>query len=215
MKRIKVIACDNHPIVLKGYRAELQQSKKYELIDTALNGKELLEILRFKEAEIIILDIEMPVMDGEQALRLIKQRHHLIKVLISTMHHGPALVAHFAKLGAYGFLPKDKSENLIEALDTLSSNRYYFDNNVAEKIVGNFTGKEISELFNQVALDETEIMIVKLICENKTNQEIANSMNISKHTVDSKRRVIYEKIMVSNLPDLVKYALKHGIISLI
>jgi DNA-binding NarL/FixJ family response regulator len=156
----------------------------------------------------------MPVMNGEQALRLIRQRHHLIKVLISTMHHGPALVAHFAKLGAHGFLPKDKSEDLIDALDALSDNKYYFDNNVAKKIVGDFTGKGILELFNHIALDETEIMIVKLICENMTNQAISDRLNISKHTVDAKRRVIYEKIMVSNLPDLIKYALKHGIIFL-
>ena len=212
--KIKVIAVDNHDLILQGYKGVLNNNAKYELMGIAYNGKELIEMLPFKEPDIIILDLEMPIMNGDEALKIIMKRFPKIKVLISSMHYGIALVAHYAKAGAYGYLPKDRSEKLIEALDYLSSDKFYFDLLVSKEIISEYEQLEKLKSLNITALDETEETILKLICMNKKNREIAEKLNLSIHTVDSKRRNIYEKIKLSDLPDLIKYALKNGIIDL-
>lgn len=213
-KKIKIIAVDNHEMILKGYELVLGEAKNYELIGKAFNGKELIDLLVFKEPDIIILDLEMPVMNGDEALKIVKAKYPEIKVLISSMHYGVVLVTHYAKLGADGYLPKDCAEKLIEALDHLSSGKYYFDTMISREIISDYAQHQKLQFLSQVSLSKTEERVLKLICESKKNKEIAKILNISIHTVDAKRRSIYEKIKVSELPDLIKYAIKNGMISL-
>jgi two-component system, NarL family, nitrate/nitrite response regulator NarL len=213
--KIKVFIVDDQLLFRKALSCLLMQHDSSIVVaGEAENGKALLDLAKRKLPDIVLLDLEMPVMDGKQALEVMTARYPQSSIIMLTMHYSPELVNSFMKRGVKAYLPKDcKVEVLLDAIHTVFNGGQYFDSlfmHNAPEIknsysVGNYAGK--------LNLTARETEIIKCICQGKTNKEIAHSLNIAQRTVDFHRGNIYEKTQVGNPAALAVYAVKHGIIS--
>jgi DNA-binding NarL/FixJ family response regulator len=200
----------------QGVVSLLSEDSSLKVIGEAANGRELLDLLKLKEPDVVLLDIEMPVMNGLQALEVMSKRFPKVKVIMLSMHLSPGMISEFMARGASAFLPKETNiEVLIEAINTVKIEGHYYNKNVSDAMRKSLQSNHKSQsTFHEQALTAREISILKLICDGKTNSDIAQELNISYNTVDFHRRNLYSKTQSSNIPGLVKYAIKHGILNL-
>lgn len=214
MEKIKVIICDDHQILVQGLRSLLKDNEEIEIIATANNGHELLETLKFKKPDIILLDVDMPVMDGYETLKHVKSKHSSIKVISLTIHLDKNIIQKMMEAGASGYLLKNinKSE-LSEAIRKVHSGKIY----ISDEATNSLLDKEKLEV-KTAQLDETteeltkrEIEILKLIAEGYSNTEIGGMLYISPRTVDTHRTNIMKKLNVKNIAGLIKYAIQTGL----
>lgn len=213
---VRIMLAEDHKLVRQGFVALLSEKRHIKVIGEASNGRELLDLLKVDQPDVILLDIEMPVMNGRQTLEIIKKKLPEIKVIILSMHVNPVTIREFMAIGAAGFLPKETEiEDLVFAIDTVVKDGVYYSRQTSNAMHQNLINELKSKnSFHTQALSAKEIAILKLICCGKTNTEIGNELRISANTVDFHRRNIYSKTLCQNLPELVKYAIKHEIISL-
>jgi DNA-binding NarL/FixJ family response regulator len=194
----------------------LKEDKNFQVIAEAANGKELLEQLKTCSPDVVLLDIEMPVMNGKEALEIINKRFPGVKVVMLSMHSGSNFISELMARGARAFIPKDcDPDSLFEAIHTVHTEGYYFDKSISEAVLrGLQHEKSINPILESLALSDREIEILKELCEGKTNKEIAADLKIASSTVDFHRGNVYKKTGSKNIIDLIKYAIKYGIISL-
>lgn len=200
----------------KSFIALLKEDKKLEIVGEASNGKELLEILKHTHPDIVLLDIEMPVMNGMEALNVITKRFPEIRVIMLSMYAGTSFMSEMMAKGARSYMVKNcDAETLFEAIHTVYNEGYYFDKSVSEAMLkGLQREKSLNPLLEFIALSEREIEVLKELCEGKTNKEIAETMKISENTIHYHRLNIYKKTKSRNITDLVKYAIKYGLINI-
>lgn len=200
----------------KSFIALLKEDPALEIVGEASNGKELLELLKSTETDIVLLDIEMPIMNGVEALEVINKRFAEIKVVMLSMHAGAVFVSELMARGARAYLPKNcDADTFFEALHIVHNEGYYFDKSVSQAMLrGLQREKAINPLLDELSLSDREVEILKEICDGKTNKQIAELLKISASTVDFHRGNIYKKTKSKNITDLLKYAIKNGIISL-
>lgn len=214
--KIRIIVTEDQELMRKSLIALLKEDPAIEVVAEASNGKELLELMKHTEADIILLDIEMPVMSGAEALDVINKRFGDMKVIMLSMYAGVNFISELMSKGARAYLPKNcDPDSFFEAIHTVYSEGYYFDKSVSEAMLrGLQKEKAINPVLDAMSLSDREIDILKEICEGKTNKQIAESLKISMHTVDFHRGNIYKKTKSKNLLSLLKYAIKSGIIDL-
>ena len=215
MNLIKIAIAEDHHLVRQGMVALLNEDPNIDIIFDVENGKLLLEKLPSNVPDIILLDIEMPVMNGKEALIEIRKTYPAINVIIISAHYEDAYITEFIIKGAKGFLPKNCDiEKVVEAIYAVNTQGYYFDSKVSKSLVAKLVKSEqIAPVFNSTPLSDREIEILKLTCEERTNKEISDLLNISKRTVEGHRKKILEKTNSKNIAGLVMYAIKHNIIS--
>lgn len=213
---IKIIVAEDQELIRKSFIALIKEDKQLEIVAEASNGKDLLNLLKLNKPDIVILDIEMPLMNGKEALEIIGKRFPSVKVIMLSMHAGSHFISELMAKGARAFLPKHcDPDTFFEAIYTVHYEGYYFDRTISEAMLkGLQREKSINPLLDELSLTDREISILKEICEGKTNKKIANSLNITPNTVDFHRGNIYKKTKSKNIIDLLKYAIKNGIISL-
>ena len=213
MDKIKVIICDDHQILVQGLKSLLKDSEEIEIIATANNGQELLETLKNKKPDILLLDVDMPVMDGYETLKQVKSKYSSIKVISLTIHLDKTIIQKMMETGASGYLLKNinKSE-LSEAIRKVYSGKIY----ISDEATNSLLDKEKLEV-KTAQLDESveeltkrEIEILKLIAEGYSNTEIGGILYISPRTVDTHRTNIMKKLNVKNIAGLIKYAIQVG-----
>jgi DNA-binding NarL/FixJ family response regulator len=210
---IKIIIADDHQIVVDGLKSILNQLTEYKVITTASNGRELLKSLEIVEPDIILLDIDMPVLNGIETLKEIKKHYPKIKTIILTMHEEKSLVKKMTDLGANGFLFKNSDiEELIIAMESVMKGKSYFSVSLRNELINNDLIGESESNFDskKSLLTEREIEIIKLIVEGLSNKEIADKLFISPRTVDTHRTNLMKKLEVNNVAGLVRYAIRNG-----
>lgn len=210
---IKIIIADDHQIVVDGLKSILNQLTEYKVITTASNGRELLKSLEIVEPDIILLDIDMPVLNGIETLKEIKKYYPKIKTIILTMHEEKSLVKKMTDLGANGFLFKNSDmDELIIAMESVMKGKSYFSVSLRNELINNDLIGEIGSNFDskKSLLTEREIEIIKLIVEGLSNKEIADKLFISPRTVDTHRTNLMKKLEVNNVAGLVRYAIRNG-----
>lgn len=215
-KKIRLIVTEDQELLRKSFISLLKEDIQLEIIAEAANGKELIEILKTKETDIVLLDIEMPVMNGMEALNIICKRFPNVKVIMLSMYGGAAFISEFMAKGARAYLPKNcDPDTLFEAIHIVNSEGYYFDKDVSVAMLkGLQREKSINPLLDELSLSEREIVILKEICAGKTIKEIAGILKVSTSTVDFHKGNVYKKTKSKSLIDLLKYSLKNGIINL-
>lgn len=212
-RKIKVGFVEDHEMVRQGIVSLLKDEPTINVLFDVANGAEVLEVLKSKKPDILLLDIEMPVVDGKTALRTITERYKGVQVIMISAHHEKIEIIESIALGAKGFLPKHCDfDKLIDAIYSVYETGYYFDENVTKAMVSEIVSSR-STLNNPVpfALTAQEIIIIKYVCEGLKNREIAERLYLSKRTIDGYRNRIALKTETSNAVDLVHYAIKHGI----
>ena len=201
---------DDHKILLEGVVSLLQSEKSFEIAATALNGLEVLELVKNKYFDICILDINMPGIDGIEVTRQIKIWKPEMKIIILTTYNDKEIITELIQLGVAGYLLKNAAKaELVEAIKKVMSGRYYFSEEVEKIIMKGFTIKKPAD---ENILTEREIEIVKLLGREFTNEKIAQELNISFRTVETHRKNILQKTKSHNLAGLLKYAYFKGIL---
>jgi two-component system, NarL family, nitrate/nitrite response regulator NarL len=209
----KIIVAENHMLTRKAYMSLLKDLGYTSVVGEAANGKELLELLDATTPDIILLDIEMPVMNGKDALKAIKQRFPELKVIMLSFHTEETLMIEYIKLGASAFLTKDCSPEILEETIKLVRNEgFCYSKSISKALVNELTGKNGgASVENKLTQRETQIVI--LVCEGKTNKEIARRLNIVVKTVDFHKANIYKKTNTYTDAGLYNFALKKNLIS--
>lgn len=215
--KIKLIIADDHCLFRQGLNSLMIEYPEIQIIDEVANGVQLMEALKKHKPDIILLDIKMPEMDGVEATKLIKQQYPDVGIIILTMHHENEFLVHMVELGVNGFLPKDSNfEEIIDAIYSVHDNGYYFSKN-ATNLLARGLNKRKSEAVNSKlnlpdALNEREVEIIRLICQELTNKEIADKIGLSHRTIDGYRERIIKRLNVKNTAGIVMYAAKNNII---
>jgi DNA-binding NarL/FixJ family response regulator len=213
-KAIKVVIADDHTLFRAGVKTALSVKKDVELVAEADNGMQLLNLLKHIEPDVILLDIQMPIMDGIATLPEIRKLYPQIKVIILSMHNDHSMISKLMEIGANSYLTKNSdSETIYNAIKTCYEQEFFF-NELTNKalLAGLRTKRTDSGLPQEVNLSEKELTILKLMCEEKTTKEIADMVDISPRTVEAIRDKLKTKTGAKSMAGLVMYAVKNGII---
>jgi len=211
--KIRVHIADDHQILIDGISAVLKMKKEMEVVGYSLDGKQVIEWFKENETDVLVLDIGMPVLDGIEVIRSLKQENKLPPTVVLTSYNDVKLIKEVLKMGALGFVTKiSAGESIIEAIKTVYSGEMFFSKDIHQKIVNAFSGKELSQEKQSQYLKELtdrEVEILKLIAREMSNKEIANTLFISTGTVETHKRNIMTKLGVKNVTGLGMYIAKH------
>jgi len=212
MDIIKVIIADDHVIFRKGLCAILNEINQVKVVGEAANGHELLEMLKKTEADVILMDIKMPQMDGIEATRKVLSLYPHIRVIALTMHEEISYFNKMMEVGATGFLLKKTTRDELEkAIMAVACDEPYF----SEEFMNNVQPNPMIHQRKQpeIQLTPREKEILELICKGESNPEIAKRLGLSQQTIDGHRARLFEKTGTKNAPHLVMYAIKNGLIN--
>jgi DNA-binding NarL/FixJ family response regulator len=217
MKPINLAIADDHKIFRNGLKATLEDCPDFKLLIEASNGKELIGQLATHTPDVILMDIKMPEMDGMQTTDHIHQHFKQIKVLALSMHNEDKYIVDMMKAGASGYLLKNaEPEEIIEAISTVHHKGFYFNEHLSVTLIKQLVGPGSyadAAGQQQVDLNDREIEVLRLVCQEHSNQEIADKIFLSVRTVEGYRARLFEKTGSKNLVGLVIFAIKKGIIS--
>jgi len=212
---IKVAIADDHTLFRAGVRTSLATKKDVELIAEADNGMQLLNLLRHIEPDVILLDIQMPIMDGIQTLPEIRKIRPEAKVIILSMHNDHSMISKLMEIGANSYLTKNSdSETIYQAIKTCFEQEFFFNELTNKALLTGLRTKRTDIPGPQdVNLSDKELRVLKLMCEEKTTKEIADIVEISPRTVEAIRDKLKTKTGAKSMAGLVMYAVKNGIIN--
>ena len=215
---IKVIIADDHVLYRAGVKTALSAKKDVKVIAEADNGMHLLNMLKMVKADVILLDIQMPIMDGIAALPEIKKLYPEIRVIMLTMMDDHSMITKLMEIGANSYLTKTSdSEIIYEAIKTCYEQEYYFNSLTNKALLTNL--KQRNDLVPQrlmqqeAQLNDKETLILKLMCEEKSTKEIADLVELSPRTVEAIRDKLKVKTGAKSTAGLIMYAVKHNILN--
>lgn len=216
MKTIKLAIADDYKIYREGIKIGLAKDDRIEVLFEADNGEELLAKIKECEPDVIIMDLKMPLLDGLEATKYIREHYPAIKVLVVTMYEDEKFIIHLMEHGANGYLVKNSEpEEIHKAIYSVFETGYYFNDLLNKALLKKLTIRQnIKPTFNNdVDFTERELEVLRLICEEKTAAEIGKEIYLSPRSVEGIRQRLIEKVGVRNSAGLVMFAVKHGIVT--
>lgn len=213
-KKIRIVIAEDQQLMRKSLIALLGEYPNMAVVGEAGDGKQLLQLLKITKTDIVLLDVEMPMMNGLEAISVINTRFPGVKVIVLSMHGEEVLMADFMTRGARAYLTKGSDvETLISTIETVYSHGFHFSDKVSRAMLGKMMHQKSTHPFmEEQALTDREMGILRELCEGKTNKEIAQGLKLTARTIDFHRSNIYTKTKSRNLAELVKYAIKNGIV---
>ena len=206
---------DDDEYFRKGLVSFVNAQKDFHVLIEASNGKELIKALEFKKPQIVLLDLEMPVMNGYKTTSYLSKYHHDIKILILTSHDDNGTSHELIKSGANGFLQKSFDlYKLQEAIYAIHQHEYYFAGWCLKDILNSRNTESKTIISPKITFSKRELEIIELISLEYTNKEISARLNLSTRTIDAHRDRILEKAKVRNTAGLVVFAAQCGIIKI-
>lgn len=216
MATIKLILADDHEMVRSGIRMLLESKTDIEIIGEAKTGSETVELVRTLKPDIVLMDIQMPDMNGIEATRQIRELVPDVAILALTMHEDDQYFFEMLNAGASGYVPKRAApDELITGIRTVFKGQVYLYPTLAKKLVKEYLQRsEGTDAQEADVLTKREKEVLIQIAEGLTNQQIASKLFISEKTVDRHRENTMRKLNLHSRIELVKYALKKGLIDL-
>lgn len=211
---IKVAIADDHALFRTGVKTSLSSHKDIQMIAEAENGMQLLNLLKHIKPDVILLDIHMPIMDGYTALPEIKKLYPDMKVIMLSMNNDPSIITRMMEIGANSYLTKESdSETIYHAIRTCFEQEFFFNDLTNKALLNGLRMKKPNEAATpEVNLNDKEVTILKLMCEEKSTKEIADIVDLSPRTVEAIRDKLKTKTGVKSMAGLVMYAVKAGIV---
>ena len=213
---MRIIICDDQALVREGLEMLIGLEEDIDVVATASNGNEAVELVEKYQPELILMDLKMPVMNGIEATRMLHKSVPETAVLALTMYEDDQYFFEMLKAGASGYIPKRAApDELVVAIRTVSRSEVYLYPSLAARLVQDFVDRKdivIDTLSDSLTAREREVLV--LIAEGLTNPEIALELGISIKTVDRHRENILMKLDMHSRVALVKYAIKKGLIDL-
>jgi len=213
MEKIKVLLVDDHIIIRDGIKFMLRKEASIDVVAEANNGREAIAYLEnnASDIDVVLLDINMPELNGIDAAEIITKRFKNIKILALTMHAEESYILSMLKAGSLGYILKESSkESLVIAINTVAAGNKYYSNEVSVTMINSLM-KEDKPKKTEISKREEEVL--ELIVKGLTNIEIATELNISNRTVETHRRNILHKLDVRNTAELVRYAMEHDLVA--
>ncbi|WP_207534688.1 response regulator [Desertivirga arenae] len=210
MNEIKLIVADDHELFRNGLVELLKKHEDIKIVKSVGDGFEFLDVINQGfEADIVLLDLTMPKMDGFEVLKKLKNLDAEIKPIIISMHSAGNYIAKCARMGAYGYLLKNTDESeLIFAIRTVHKGKKYFSSEISEKMINFMSAQSVSE--NVLSKKESEVL--GLISQGLTTKEIAAKLFVSSRTIETHRTNILKKLEVKNTAELIKKATELNLI---
>lgn len=216
-QKIKVALADDHVLLRKGLAGVVDSFGDYEVLFEADNGQHFIQqIKNYGEPDLVLMDINMPDMDGYATAQWLKQHHPLVSVIALSMYDNENAIIRMFKAGAKGYILKDSEPpELKNALDSVHQKGYYYSELVTGRLIHsiNKMDDEKSDLKTLSALNDREIDFLKYACTEMTYKEIAEQMHLSPRTIDGYRDALFEKLEVKTRVGLVMYAIKNSIVT--
>jgi DNA-binding NarL/FixJ family response regulator len=210
MKKIKVMLVDDHQIILDGLKSLLENADEIQVVATANNGNEALNALKLLTVDVILMDIDMPKLNGIDATRQIHEKYKDVKVIMLTMHSESTMIKNLIEIGAHGYLLKNSSkEELLDAIYKVAKGEKYFSSEVTLSLLHPQKSKT-SDI--KIDFTQREIEIIQLLADGLTNKEIGDKLFISHRTVDTHRTNIMKKVGVNNVAGLISFAIKNSLV---
>lgn len=212
MKFKKTIAIvDDEILFRKGFRVLLEDYKHLEVIIESEHGKDLMDKLKVRQPDVVILDVEMPVMNGVETTEAIRKRYPKLKIIMLTSFATKELMFSLIEKGANAFLSKNTDiKTIIRAIDQVVDKGYYFDYETSQAMAAGIVElNKPKPVFKQAKLSSRELEVLKLICKEHTNREIADILCLSPRTIDTYRENIFQKTGAKNAVGVAFYALKN------
>lgn len=212
---IRVIIADDHHLVREGICKILEGMDDIDVIGEAATGREAVDLVQAEEPEVVIMDIAMPRMDGSQATKQILSLGARTQVVILSMHSDPILAQQLLRQGAKGYLLKDSlAEELPLAIRAAFKGKTYLSPAISSSVLTELMGTNSEEAPDDLAelLTPREREVLQLVAEGLTNRAVAEELTISVKTVEKHRANVMSKLDASDLPTLIRKAMKHGLI---
>lgn len=210
--KISLGVIDDHTLFRQGMSGLLSEQEGLKVVLEASNGMELMDKLKKKIPDVLLMDIQMPEMDGIQATKAVCAKYPDVKVIILTMHDNEQMAYHLMENGASGFLAKDADiEIVIDAIYSVAEKGYYMSEKTSEIMLKGIARKRTNPAFSS-KLTDREVEVVKLICAQNNTKEIAEKLCLSPRTVETHKLKILEKIGAKNTAGIVLYALNNNLL---
>jgi len=217
-EKIKVHIADDHQILIDGVKAVLNIESNIEVIGFSLNGVQVLEWFNENTADVLILDINMPELDGIEVLKKLKQHKNKPEIIVLSSYDDVKLVKEVLQMGAKGFVPKKSAgEHIVNAVNKVSKGNQYFTDDVKEKMMQTLLNGQVKNEGSQdgvliSSLTKREVQVLKLVAQQYSTREIAEELHISESTVETHRKNLMKKVKVKNSVGLAIFALKNEVI---
>jgi DNA-binding NarL/FixJ family response regulator len=213
---VRIIIAEDHIVLRQGLRLLLEQSDDFLVVGEASNGAEALDILARTPADVVLMDVNMPVIDGYEATRQVRLLYPNTKVIALSMHNNMPYVQKMLECGASGYLLKTSTnEELSAAVKLVASGTRYISSDLSVQILEqNMKPETEKERWpgEDKGLSKREVEVLTLVAEGLTNAEIADKLFTSRRTIETHRQNIMEKTKAKNTPNLIKYAIENNII---
>jgi DNA-binding NarL/FixJ family response regulator len=214
MTNVKIGLVDDHKLLRNALASMINSFGEYEVILEASNGIELLELLKKSQPDILLLDFNMPEMNGLDTAEKLKMKYPSIHILMLTMYDTELMLIKLLQAGVKGFMKKDiHPSDLRQALDAIMRDGYYYSPYTSSKLAGFFRDSHKTPIWDKI-LTEQEIALMKLSSTELTYKEIALEMGLNPRTIDSIRDGLFEKLDVKSRVGLAMYAIKHGLVTI-
>ncbi|MEO6070975.1 MAG: response regulator transcription factor [Chitinophagaceae bacterium] len=210
---INLLIADDHQLITDGISKILETERTIGEIYTAHNGSEAAGKVLKNDIDCVIMDINMPVLNGLEATKLIKQQKPFVKVIVVSMLSDAAIVSKMMKAGADAFINKDTGKTeLLKAIDKVMQGEKYISPQISNNLFSHLTDRNVQPTDIEKQLTIREVEIIRYIADGLTNHEIADKLFLSIVTVDTHRKNMLAKLHVKNTASLVKYAADHKLL---
>ncbi len=216
--KANVVLVDDHTLLRNGLASLIRSFGDFNILFEADNGQDFINKLKPKTLpQVVLMDINMPEMDGYEACLWLKTNHPKIKVLALSMYDNETSVIRMFKAGAKGYILKDcDPAELKNALEDVVAKGFYYSEMVTGKLIHtiNSLDEEDNQARNVIQMNEREVSFLKLVCTELTYKEIAEKMFLSPRTIDGYRDDLFQKLNARTRVGLVMYAIKNGIVNI-
>ena len=209
-KKTTIVLIDDHAVVRAGVRRLLEQESLFEVIGEAESGEKAYQIFGELKPDVMVMDLSMPGMGGLEAIRRILMRHEKAKILVLSMHEDLSFANQALKLGAKGYLTKNTlADDLVKSIQTVSKGDVFLSDEIAKKMaMQSISGNQ--DPIHELSAREFEIF--RLLAEGLDIDAIASTLNISSKTVSNYQTMIKQKLNINSPVELIRYAIKSGVI---
>ena len=213
MTVLSIVIVDDHAVVRRGIRAQLESQKGWKVVAEATTGREAVAAARRLKPDIVVMDLSLPELNGLDATRQIEKELPRTEVLVLTMHHSEAMAREVLQAGARGYVLKsDADADLIAAVESLRQHRPFLTSQVTEFVLDDYLRRGEEREAPQPAVTPREREIIQLVAEGNSSKEVATALGLSVKTIEAHRANLMRKLHLRSVTDLVRYAIRNNII---